>query len=70
VLNPQVLSSYDGEASVKLIHRDLFGCEQLVNRSDGVVSDVYVGGTKVWGDNSFTDQHGQIKLGQALKVGS
>lgn len=68
LLDLQVLSSYDGEASIKLIHRELFGCEQLVNRSDGVVSDVFAGGTKVWSDNSFTDQHGQMKLGQALKV--
>ena len=63
-------SQADGEASIKLSHRDLFGCERLVNRSDGVVSDVYVGSTKVWNDNVFTDQHGQIKLGQALKVGT
>ena len=64
----RMLRRYDGEASIKLIHRELFGCEQLVNRSDGVVSGVFVSGTKVWSDNGFTDQHGQNKMGQAHKV--
>lgn len=70
LLNPDALKDYDGEASVQLIHRDLFDCEQLVNRSDGVVGGVLVGGRLVWDGAGFTAAHGQQKLGQALKVGS
>ena len=70
LLNPEALKDYDGEASVQLIDRELFGCEQLVNRSDGVVSGVYVNGERVWDGQEFSESHGTQKLGQALKVGS
>ena len=70
LLNPEALKDYDGEASVQLIDRELFGCEQLVNRSDGVVSGVYVNGERVWDGHEFSESHGTQKLGQALKVGS
>ena len=68
VINPDALKSYDGEASVNYIYRDLFDCHQLVNRSDGVVSDVYVAGQRVWSGNTFTDQHKQPGLAGALRV--
>ena len=69
LIDPKNLASYDGEASVQLIHRDLFGCEQLVNRSPGVVAGVYVSGQQVWNGKEFTQAHGRNKLGQALRVG-
>ncbi|MDG2277829.1 MAG: amidohydrolase family protein [Pseudomonadales bacterium] len=73
LLNPEALKTYDGEASVRLIDRDLFGCEQLVNRSDGVVDGVYVHGQKVWQGTDFTPTFrdaglGDTKLGAALRV--
>ena len=68
LLNPEVLKSYDGEASVRLIDRELFGCEQLVNRSDGVVDGVYVHGQRVWQGTNFSPPHGETKLGAALRV--
>ena len=70
LLNADALRDYDGEASVQLIDRELFGCEQLVNRSDGVVSGVYVGGEQTWDGAQFSPIHGQAKLGQALRVGA
>ena len=45
LVDPQQLAAYDGEASIRYLYRDLFECHQLVNRSDGVVRDVFVGGT-------------------------
>ena len=73
LLNPEALKTYDGEASVRLIDRDLFGCEQLVNRSDGVVDGVYVHGQKVWQGTDFTATFRNAglrdtKLGAALRV--
>jgi N-acyl-D-aspartate/D-glutamate deacylase len=70
LINPGALRAYDGEASVQYMHRDLFGCHQLVNRSDGVVAGVYVGGERVWHDHAFTPVHGARSLGQALRVGA
>ena len=69
LLNPEALRAYDGEANIQLIDRELFGCEQLVNRSDGVVAGVYVAGTQVWDGTEFTSAHGTAALGQALRVG-
>ncbi len=68
LVDPQALAAYDGEASVKYVYRDLFDCHQLVNRSDGVVPGVYVGGQKVWDGNAFTAAHGSASLGQAIRV--
>lgn len=70
LLNPQALAEYDGEANIELVHRDIFGCEQLVNRSDGVVQGVFVAGRQVWQGEHFTPVHGQQRLGRALRVGA
>lgn len=67
LLNPDALRAYDGEASIRYIHRDLFDCHQLVNRSDGVVGGVYVAGTRVWHE---TDCTAPAKApGRALRAG-
>jgi N-acyl-D-aspartate/D-glutamate deacylase len=70
LLNPVALRKYDGEANVQFVHRDTFGCSQLVNRSDGVVSGVYVRGTEVWDGHGFTAAHGTARLGGALRAGN
>ena len=69
LLNPEALRSYDGEANVSYIYRELFDCHQLVNRSDGVVGGVYVNGQAVWNGTEFTDAHGREKLGGVLRAG-
>ena len=68
LLNPQQLASYDGEASVQYQYRDVFDCHQLVNRSDGVVDGVFVGGRRVWQGDDFCGEHGQQTLGGALRA--
>ncbi len=70
LINPDALRSYDGEASIEYVYRDIFDCHQLVNRSEGVVDSVYVGGAQVWRGTGFTAEHGNARLGQALKVGT
>jgi N-acyl-D-aspartate/D-glutamate deacylase len=67
VIDPEALKTYDSDAGLKFIHRDVFDHEQLVNRSDGVVSHVIVGGGIVWQDGAFTKAHGKQKLGRALR---
>ncbi len=70
LLDPQALKTYDGEANVQFLHREIFGCSQLVNRSDGVVSGVYVRGERVWDGSGFTPAHGNSRLGGALLGGN
>ena len=70
LLDPAALAEYDGEASIEQVHRDIFGCQQLVNRSDGVVKGVFVAGKQVWQGEHFTSVHGQQRLGRALRVGA
>ena len=68
LLNPQQLASYDGEASVQYQYRDIFYCHQLVNRSDGVVDGVFVGGQQVLQGDDFCWEHGRRALGGALRA--
>ncbi len=69
LINPDALRAYDGETSVEYVYRDIFDCHQLVNRSEGVVDRVYVGGQAVWREDGFTSEHGNAHLGRALKAG-
>ncbi|NCF34372.1 MAG: amidohydrolase family protein [Proteobacteria bacterium] len=68
LFDPQRLATYDGEASVQYTYREAFDCHQLVNRAEGVVKSVFVGGEQIWSGQNFTLAHGQQRLGQALKV--
>lgn len=68
LLNPQRLASYDGEASMQYQYRDVFDCHQLVNRSDGVVDGVFVGGQRVWQGDDFCGEHGRQTLGGAMRA--
>lgn len=67
IIDPVALKAYDSDAGLRFVHRDVFEHEQLVNRSDGVVSHVIVGGRVVWQEGGFTEAHGTVKLGRALR---
>ena len=69
MINPQTLADYDGEANVKRIHRDAFGHEQLVNRSDGVVDLVIINGRIAWKETNFTPEFTKVPMGRLLKAG-
>ncbi len=68
LLNPEALASYDGEAGIEYIYRDVFDCHQLVNRSPGVVAGVFVGGRRVWDGTAFEPQHNDTNLAGALRA--
>ncbi len=67
LVDPEVLKNYDGEANVERIYREEFQHQQLVNRSDGVVPMVMIGGKIAWKEGSFSDRFGQEKFGRLLK---
>jgi N-acyl-D-aspartate/D-glutamate deacylase len=67
IIDPDALAAYDSEANSRFIWRDDYQHEQMVNRSDGVVSAVFVGGEQVWDGQRFTEVAGQRTLGRALR---
>jgi N-acyl-D-aspartate/D-glutamate deacylase len=66
LLDPEALKRYDTDASRRMIHRDIFGHDQLVNRSDGVVTAVFIAGEQVWDGRDCMPVLGTRKLGRAL----
>lgn len=67
LVDPDVLNNYDGEANVQRIYRDEFQHQQLVNRSDGVVPLVLIGGHVASVEGRLAEQLGQVKMGSLLK---
>jgi len=67
LVNPETLSQYDGEASVARVHRKEYDHEQLVNRSEGVVPLVMIGGQVAWENDQLSDQLGAQPMGRLLR---
>lgn len=67
LIDPDELSTYDAEANVVETYRDEFEHHQLVNRSDGVVPMVVVGGAIAWRDGEFSPDHGVVRRGRTLR---
>ncbi len=68
LINPKKLAEYDGEASTERIYRKEFSHEQLVNRSDGVVELVMIGGQSAWENDQFNADLGQKPMGRLLRA--
>jgi N-acyl-D-aspartate/D-glutamate deacylase len=68
LIDPEALKSYDSDAGRQLMYRDIFQHQQLVNRSDGVVSQVLIRGETVWAGAEATAALGSKSLGRALRA--
>jgi N-acyl-D-aspartate/D-glutamate deacylase len=68
LIDPQQLASYDGEANVIRQFRPEYNHEQLVNRSEGVVPLVMIGGNVAWENDGFSSELGERPMGQLLKA--
>ena len=68
IVDPEALAGYDAEANIRSIYRQDFDHSQLVNRSDGVVPWVIVGGRVVWRDDAYTPVFGREKCGRVLRA--
>lgn len=68
LIDPEALRTYDTDANRRMVYRDIFEHEQLVNRSDGVVAAVYIAGEQVWDGAAFTPVLGAKRLGRALRA--
>ena len=67
LIDPKKLAKYDGETSAQRIYREEFSHEQLVNRSDGVVDLVMIGGHAAWENTAFTKDLGLQPMGRLLR---
>ncbi|MCB1842708.1 MAG: amidohydrolase family protein [Halioglobus sp.] len=68
LIDPEVLSGWDGNETRQLTYRELFEHDQMVSRSDGVVSCVLINGEPVWESGDFTEVLGNQRLGRALRA--
>jgi len=67
IIDPEALRAYDSDAGRQLVYREEFENEQLVNRSDGVVTDVFIAGRAAWENGACTSTLGSERLGRALR---
>jgi N-acyl-D-aspartate/D-glutamate deacylase len=67
LIDPDKLRAYDGEGSVQRHYREEFSHEQLVNRSNGVVETVIIGGQIAWQNDEPSDELGKRRMGRLLK---
>lgn len=66
VVDPEALRRHDSEANTHLVWREQLAHQQMVNRSDGVVTASFIAGRAVWRDQQFTPRLGREKLGRVL----
>jgi len=68
LIDPEALVQYDSDANTTFGYREALAAEQMLNRSDGVVTDVWIGGTAAWRDAKPTENLGRVTMGSALTV--
>jgi len=68
LLDPEALEHWDSNANRVFEYRELFKHKQMLNRSDGVVTEVWIRGEPVWQAGAFTDALGSKTLGRALRA--
>jgi N-acyl-D-aspartate/D-glutamate deacylase len=70
LIDPDALRTYDTDANRRMVYREVLGHEQLVNRSDGVVTAVFIAGEPVWDGREFAPALGTRRLGRPLTAGT
>jgi len=66
LIDPEQLKAWNPEKTYQFIWRDCFEAKQLVNRPDGVVSGVMIGGRMAWQDGAYTPEFGQKRFGRLM----
>ncbi|HBC55942.1 MAG TPA: hypothetical protein DCZ03_02140 [Gammaproteobacteria bacterium] len=67
IIDPEALRTYDSGANTVMQYREVFQHNQMVNRSDGVVSSVVIAGKLAWDGKEYTAQFGKERFGRALR---
>ncbi|PLW67696.1 N-acyl-D-amino-acid deacylase family protein [Pseudohalioglobus lutimaris] len=68
LIDPEALRNWDDASNRQLIYRDLFEHQQMVSRSDGVVTHTLINGQVVWREGDFGPALGKQTLGRALRA--
>ncbi len=68
VVDPQALRQWQPESTVRYIRREIFDCEQLVNRPEGVVTQVMIAGKLAWSGNGYTPTYSRERFGRVLRA--
>jgi len=68
LIDPERLADWDCNATRKVIYRELFEHDQMVNRPEGIVREVMIHGRSVWQEQDFTAPLGEETLGRALRA--
>lgn len=64
IIDPKELEKYHSDKHTQRVYKESLQHEQLVNRSDNVVSCVVINGEVAWQNNSASDQLGKKQFGQ------
>ena len=68
VVDPLALQNWEPEHTYQYVRRELFDCHQMVNRPEGVVSQVMIGGNLAWSKGSYTPAYGNARFGRLLRA--
>jgi len=68
LIDPRALQRYDSHANTIFEYREAVAAEQMLNRSDGVVTDVWIAGARARQDAAATPALGSSRMGSALTV--
>ncbi len=66
VIDPHKLAAYESERHTTYLWREDFQHHQLVNRSDGVVSHVFIAGKPAWSAGAYTPEFGKQRFGRVM----
>ena len=69
LIDPDALRDYDSEANTQLHYREVMGHEQLLNRSEGVVTHSWIAGIPAWENSAASKQLGETTMGVAVTAG-
>lgn len=67
VVDPAALERYNPDTSVDYVYRDVFEHHQLVNRPQGVVTQVLIAGKLAWSDGHYLPGYGRERYGRVLR---
>ncbi len=67
LIDPEALRAYDSGANTVMNYREVFQHNQMVNRSDGVVTSVVIAGKLAWDGKEYTPKFGKEPFGRAMR---
>ncbi len=67
LVDPEALAGHDEDKGRKMVYREALEQNQMLNRSDGVVTHVWVGGQVAMNESGFNADLGKHKMGKLLR---